>query len=217
MAPKPANRKPPVRPQKRPTNNIVKAKRPTNGNGKYNAEEYPGLAYRICAEFGADNVKLAKALGVHDSTVKKWKRDYPEFKEQVLKGKDEFDSREVESSLLKRALGYKYDEVRKEEITLVMGRGKGKIELPAIKTTTTTKQVAPDVVAQIFYLKNRQPERWKDMRQEITKGTMEHKHKHEVPVIDTSDLGRAAEVFGILRAAGGIPAELSDSPSTKTH
>jgi hypothetical protein len=50
-----------------------------------------------------------------------------------------------------RALGYEFKET--------------KVEVDAEKkekTTTTTKQMAGDTTAQIFWLKNRQPEQWRN-------------------------------------------------------
>lgn len=68
----------------------------------------------------------------------------------LKKGKEVVD-RQVENALLKRALGYKYTETRTKtengEIT---------------ETITIEKEVIPDVTAQIFWLKNRKPEAWRD-------------------------------------------------------
>ncbi len=62
---------------------------------------------------------------------------------------------EVEAALLQRALGMTLREVRVEETD------KGE------KTVTTEKAVPPDLAAQIFYLKNRMPERWREKPPEI--------------------------------------------------
>lgn len=53
--------------------------------------------------------------------------------------------------MLKRALGYNYTEETIE--TLVDGSEKYK---------TVTKHMAGDITAQIFWLKNRRPDKWKD-------------------------------------------------------
>ena len=58
--------------------------------------------------------------------------------------------RQVENALLKRALGYEYD-----EITTEYGK----------EIKRVTKQVVPDVTAQIFWLKNRKPDQWRDKQQ----------------------------------------------------
>jgi len=56
----------------------------------------------------------------------------------------------VEQALLRRALGLTITE-RRTEIT-----DKGE------KTVTTEKQVPPDITAQMFWLKNRCPDRWRE-------------------------------------------------------
>lgn len=62
---------------------------------------------------------------------------------------------QVEEALLQRALGMTVREVRVEETD------KG------AKTVTTEKAVPPDLSAQIFYLKNRSPQRWREKPPEI--------------------------------------------------
>ena len=65
--------------------------------------------------------------------------------------KSTISSISVENALLKRALGYDYEEVKTETENGVV-----------TKVTTITKQVVPDVTAQIFWLKNRRPDKWRD-------------------------------------------------------
>ena len=60
-------------------------------------------------------------------------------------------------ALLKRALGYDYTEERVE-----VSKENGK---KSVKTTQTVKHVPPDTTAQIFWLKNRRPDRWRDKQQ----------------------------------------------------
>jgi len=64
---------------------------------------------------------------------------------------------QVEQKLLKRAMGFKIKEVIKE-----VDRNTKTLEVSRI----TTKEVLPDVTAQIFWLKNRRPQVWRD-KQEI--------------------------------------------------
>ena len=61
----------------------------------------------------------------------------------------------MENALLKRALGYEYEEVKEKFEGNVM-----------TERTVTKKEVIPDVTAQIFWLKNRKRETWAD-RQNI--------------------------------------------------
>jgi len=71
---------------------------------------------------------------------------------RVAGGKDEADNR-VERSLYARATGYSYDAVK------IFHTKDGKI----IKVPYT-EHVPPDVTAQIYWLKNRRPDRWRDVQ-----------------------------------------------------
>lgn len=61
----------------------------------------------------------------------------------------------VEKALYQRATGYVYEEVTKELID-------GELQVKKV----VQKQVAPDISAQIYWLKNRQPDRWRDKQEE---------------------------------------------------
>ena len=100
-----------------------------------------------CAELGATDNDLADLFGVCIRTVHYWKKRHPEFGEAVKQGKEEFDTNRVERSLLQAALGGTYEEVYEQD---------GKVVKKVIK------QKAPDVKACLFWLKNREPQRWKD-------------------------------------------------------
>ena len=133
--------------------------------------EYAEQAFQVCSQFGADDKALAEFFKVGEKTINNWKKAYPAFLGAVKTGKDIFDSEKVEASLLKRAIGYKYDEIHKEAV--YVQRDGLRIYEEAYQTRIITKEVAPDVTAQIFWLKNRQKNRWRD-RQEV-----EHSGKDE--------------------------------------
>lgn len=101
------------------------------------------------ARDGLTDEEIAAKCGVSRSTLAEWKKRYPDISDTLKKGKDIVDS-EVENALLKRALGYEYKEVMTEESE------------DGFKRRVTTKQVLPDVTAQIFWLKNRRPDKWRD-------------------------------------------------------
>lgn len=100
------------------------------------------------ARDGALEEQIANNIGIAQKTLIEWKNKYPELNNALKKGKEVIDI-QVENALLKRALGYQTTEYMIDE----KGRKK------AIK-----KQIAPDVVAQIFWLKNRKPKEWRDKR-----------------------------------------------------
>lgn len=115
----------------------------------YNPDFHPKKASELCLA-GKTDQEIAAALGVNEATLTNWKKQYPDFLASLKESKDAADA-PVVKSLYQRALGYEYTEtsVKKDP-----ERG--------TTTTTTTKQVAPDVTAQIFWLKNRQPRDWRD-------------------------------------------------------
>lgn len=113
------------------------------------------------ARDGLTDKQIAANIGIRAGTLYDWKNRFPDFSEALKKGKEVVD-RQVENALLKRALGYTYEETTREP---VLNPDTGKVELTVTKIIT--KQVVPDTTAQIFWLKNRKPEAWRDKR-EIT-------------------------------------------------
>lgn len=101
------------------------------------------------ARDGLTDEQIAKNIGINRDTLYRWKKAYPDISDALKKGKEVID-RQVENALLKRALGYTYDEITFE----------GDDEVKRVR-----KQVVPDTTAQIFWLKNRKPEEWRDKRE----------------------------------------------------
>lgn len=104
------------------------------------------------ARDGLIDEQIAKNMGVRTSTLYDWKKKYSEISESLKRGKEVVD-RAVENALLKRALGYSYTETTKELVGTKM-----------IVTKEVVKEVQPDTTAQIFWLKNRRPDIWRDRK-----------------------------------------------------
>ena len=116
---------------------------------KYLTHVQPKLKLIIgWARRGAIDEDIARNLNVGVSTFSKYKNEYPELKEALSQGKEEADIT-VESALYKRAVGYEYDEITYE----------GSEEVKRVR-----KHVAGDTTAQIFWLKNRRPDLWRDVK-----------------------------------------------------
>ena len=98
------------------------------------------------ARDGLTDEQVAKNIGINRDTLYRWKKDYPDISDALKRGKEVVD-RQVENALLRRALGYEYDEVTFED---------------GDEVKRVRKQVVPDTTAQIFWLKNRKPEDWRD-------------------------------------------------------
>ncbi len=114
------------------------------------------------ARDGLTDEQIAHNIGINASTLYDWKKKYSKIAEALKKGKEVVDI-QVENALLKRALGYEY-----EEKTIETGDFGEKIK-------TVIKQVPPDTTAQIFWLKNRKPAKWRDKVKEQTEESTESK------------------------------------------
>ena len=136
-------------------------------NGKYQQWLEPDglLLLEGWARDGLTDEQIAHNLGIATGTLYAWKKVHREISEALKRGKDVVDI-EVENALLKRALGYEYTEER-VEISDKDGR----------KVIQTTKHVAADTTAQIFWLKNRRPDKWRDKPMPTAEGD-------EVTIID---------------------------------
>lgn len=142
------------------------------------------------ARDGLTDEQIAKNMGIVTSTLYAWKNKYSEISEALKKGKDVVD-REVENALLKNALGptitkvttkmvkidkellkakrYVYmkklkadnPKMSKEEATLIALAEVPTFEKQEFKVVT---QMPGDTTAQIFWGKNRRPDKWRDRR-----------------------------------------------------
>lgn len=125
--------------------------------GKYQKWLTPDgkLLLEAWARDGLTDERLATKMGITTSTLYAWKAKYSEISEALKRGKEVVDI-EVENALLKRAKGYEYLEEKVEIEELPGGVIKSR------KVVQTIKQVAPDVGAAAFWLKNRKPDVWRD-------------------------------------------------------
>lgn len=110
--------------------------------------EYADQAAKLCL-LGATDAQLADFFEVSVSTINLWKVQHSEFSESIKVPKALADER-VEQSLFRRAMGYEHDEV---DIKVVDKE---------IVMTPIRKYYPPDTTAMIFWLKNRNPEQWRD-------------------------------------------------------
>lgn len=153
--------------------------RPTKYKPDYNRQA------GLLAEKGFTDFEIAKIFEVTEQTLNNWKRAYPQFFESLKAGKEIADQRVVQS-LYERALGYSHPEVH---ITSFQG---------SVTKTNIIKHYPPDPTSAIFWLKNRQPENWRE-RQEI----VQERTEGEQLEIDEmkSRLGRLED------AGDGIPTD----------
>ena len=118
------------------------------------------------ARDGLTDEQIAHNIGIHVATFYRWQEAHSEFCDAIKKGKAPVDI-QVENALLKRALGYEYEEVTTEitETPYIYKSGKERVRKQK-HVKKTKKIVLPDTTAQIFWLKNRRPDKWRDKREE---------------------------------------------------
>lgn len=114
-----------------------------SNNSKY-SKKYPALVEELARQ-NLGNSQIAAKLGISSSTFYVWLKKYPALDKALRDGRREVDL-EVENALLKRALGFEYEEFVDQS---------GSVK-------KTRKMMAPDVRAAIFWLKHRRPELWDD-------------------------------------------------------
>lgn len=116
------------------------------------------------ARDGLIDKQIAHNMGIGASTLREWKGTFPEVAEALRKGKEVVD-REVENALFKSAIGYtqtirKPVKVRDVEYDPETGRKIREVERwVAVEEEI---HVPPQVTAQIFWLKNRKPDQWRE-------------------------------------------------------
>jgi len=118
---------------------------------KYQAS-FATQAGKLCA-LGATNADLADFFDVSIRTIERWSSEHDEFCRALKAAKEEADTK-VERSLYERAVGYSFDS---EKVFQYQGE---------IVRAKTREHCPPDTTAQIFWLKNRQPEKWRDKQDE---------------------------------------------------
>lgn len=98
---------------------------------------------------------IANRIGIGNTTLTTWRKNYPEIDNALKRGREIIDYK-VENALLKSALGYKTKETK---VTTIMRHGK----VVETQTETIDKEQAPNVSAIQCWLYNRLPKKWKNM------------------------------------------------------
>ena len=122
---------------------------------KLNADDKKKLVE--CAKFGLTDEQISAVAGITPKTLANYKNRDPKFLQALKESKDLADTM-VRKSLFKLANGFEYEEemVNKDGAVRV------------------TKYARPDVTACIFWLKNRQPEEWREKHElDLGKGSVD--------------------------------------------
>lgn len=161
------------------------------------------LRLEAYARDGLTDEQIAHNLGITTSTYYEWKKKYSEISEALKRGKEVVDI-QVENALLKRALGYSFNEDKYMSIQMDQAEycekldeymNKYKYEHPEatdselmiireqfpktkmVLVERKTKDIAPDTTAQIFWLKNRKPKEWRDKQEVEVSGNINNPYE----------------------------------------
>lgn len=172
------------------------------------------------ARDGLTDEQIAHNMGIGVRTLYVWKDKYVQILQALKRGKEVVD-RQVENALLKRALGYDFEEVT--YISVEVGREEYDERIDAevdvfneqnpkataeerlrfiasiprtkeLVSKRVAKQVAPDVTAQIFWLKNRKPGQWRDKQEIEHSGGLDN--KLDLTGLSVEELRKLAQTDG---------------------
>lgn len=130
---------------------------------KYQEYILPNLDFiKSWVRDGMSEENISKKLNIAYSTFRVYKNKEPALSAALKKGKEMYDN-EVVEALHRNTLGGVV-EVKKAIKLREKTYEKGKIvkETEVIKMVTEEIYVKPDTLAQIYWLNNRQPDRWKN-------------------------------------------------------
>jgi hypothetical protein len=113
-------------------------------------DEFAEQARKLCL-LGATDADMADFFEVDERTVNRWKQDHHAFCQSLKDGKAVADAN-VAQSLYRRALGWETEAVK-----IVADAKTG-----AEHIVPYVERYPGDTTAQIFWLKNRRPDQWRD-------------------------------------------------------
>ena len=159
---------------------------------KYNSEHHDDWAWSLAVK-GATDAEIADAMGISRKTIYKWSYKWDEndekipdengepilssFGEALIEGKNIADSK-VERSLYKSSTGYTVKKTKK----MVAFYKDGNI-MP-VRSEETVRYIPPNATSQIFWLKNRKKEQWRDVtRNEVAGADGEPVKVQQVQII----------------------------------
>jgi hypothetical protein len=128
--------------------------------------EYADQARKLCLLLGAEDQDLARFFNAPLDTLREWLVAVPEFATAVHAGRTLADA-EVADRLWRRAVGYSHQAVR------IFSHQGNALEVPY------TEHFPPDTSACLFWLKSRQPDKWRDK--------IEHEHHAVAEMLESLD------------------------------
>ena len=125
--------------------------------------EYTEQVEKLC-KLGTTDRDLCLLFNISPQTIDNWKKTHPEFFLALMRGKQEADLN-VAEAMYRNATGYDYYEeqaVKLRETSYVGGKVSNVREY--VEIVMVKRHQPADTTAQIFWLKNRRPDLWRDVK-----------------------------------------------------
>lgn len=133
---------------------------------------------------GSTDEEIWTMLGVSKDTFYKWKREYPEFKEAIKKGKY-ISNGELLNAAFKSATGYKaikQQAIKLKDIEYVDGKP---YPIERIEVINIVEEIPGNPTMNIFMLKNRLPDQYRDKKElEVTENKLEDYFEEDEDLCD---------------------------------
>ena len=135
---------------------------------------------RRLALLGLNEAEMADAFNVDVHTISDWRANHREFRQAIERGGVHADAKVAERTYY-RALGYR------APATKIMQYGGQPIIVPYVE------HYPPDTTAASLWLRNRQPNKWRDKHEVDVTGTLEHRLSQMTPEERARDALELAE------------------------
>ena len=152
-------------------------------------EKYGFEILRRLAEEGLSDEEIAARCELSLEVFQRWKKKYSKFCDAIEIGRQEADFSVVEA-LYKKATGYSVKTNKTHKLKFIdydPATGKKVKEYESLAIGVDESYVPPDLKAEIFWLKNRQPCRWKEKEGREVEGEDGEVGIVEIPSADTID------------------------------
>lgn len=135
------------------------------------------------ARDGLTDEQIAHNMGIVVRTLYTWKKTHEQILQALKKGKEVVD-RMVENAFLKNAMGFEYEE---QSVT-----NKGEI-------VTVRKYQPPNTTAQIFWMKNRMSDKYRDKQNVEHSGHLEHTHHIDLSKLSMEELEALEQIASKIK------------------
>ena len=119
------------------------------------------LRLEAWARDGLTKADIAHNIGCSESTLREWCNNHPAISAALKKGREVADI-VIENALYKSAQTQVITVRKPIKVKTVKQDGRKKIEEERIEYAEEQVVVPANVTAQIFWLKNRRPDKWRD-------------------------------------------------------